>query len=67
MIHLSLLYVSQRPQRLDNYQSRSLSPGTGLEEQIGLAKFAEKVNYVREFYFLFTLTGNQKECLARKR
>lgn len=50
MIHLSLLYVLRRPQRLDNYpELESVSRYPGLEEQIVLAKFAEKINYIREF------------------
>ena len=42
---------------------RRLSPLRGTDV---LAKFAEKVNYIRAFSFLLTLTGNQKECLTRE-
>lgn len=67
MIWLSLLSVLQRPQRLDNYaEPESVSRYLGREEQIVLAEFAKKVNYIREFYFLFASTGNQRACLARK-
>lgn len=41
-------------------QTWSLPPGILLRGADVLAKFAEKVNYIREFYFLFTSTGDQK-------
>lgn len=66
MAHPNPCVVEGSPQARVTTQTWRLPPGVLLRGTDVMAKFAEWVNYAGEFYFLFTSTGNQNECLTRE-